>query len=136
MHSVGLKLKKLTYTRLEDNLIRHRGDRMPVDPTRPVTLRLTHVVRVSSGFDSPRDVSHGSQSKTPDSKHVIVQWLVCALKSSQLETLSSLEVSLGRFFGGSKGVEVFIISVSENLFDSGTTVLEGLSHPLSLTLEW
>ena len=27
MHSVGLKLTKLTYTRLEDNLIRHRGDR-------------------------------------------------------------------------------------------------------------
>ena len=27
MHSVGLELTKLTYTRLEDNLIRHRGDR-------------------------------------------------------------------------------------------------------------
>ena len=26
MHSAGLKLTKLTYTRLEDNLIRHRGD--------------------------------------------------------------------------------------------------------------
>ena len=25
MHSVGLELTKLTYTRLEDNLIRHRG---------------------------------------------------------------------------------------------------------------
>ena len=27
MHSAGLELAKLTYTRLEDNLIRHRGDR-------------------------------------------------------------------------------------------------------------
>ena len=26
MHSAGLELTKLTYTRLEDNLIRHRGD--------------------------------------------------------------------------------------------------------------
>ena len=25
MHSAGLELTKLTYTRLEDNLIRHRG---------------------------------------------------------------------------------------------------------------
>ena len=28
MHSSVLELTKLTYTRLEDNLIRHRGDRM------------------------------------------------------------------------------------------------------------
>ena len=27
MHSAGLELAKLTYTRLEDSLIRHRGDR-------------------------------------------------------------------------------------------------------------
>ena len=27
MHSAGLELTKLTYTRLEDNLIRGRGDR-------------------------------------------------------------------------------------------------------------
>ena len=27
MHFVGFELTKLTYTRLEDNLIRHRGDR-------------------------------------------------------------------------------------------------------------
>ena len=27
MHSAGLELTKLTYTRLEDNLLRHRGDR-------------------------------------------------------------------------------------------------------------
>ena len=30
MHSAGLELTKLTYTRLEDNLIRHRGDRSPI----------------------------------------------------------------------------------------------------------
>ena len=29
MHSGVLELAKLTYTRLEDNLIRHRGDRRP-----------------------------------------------------------------------------------------------------------
>ena len=28
MHSAGVELTKLTYTRLEDNLIRHRGDRL------------------------------------------------------------------------------------------------------------
>ena len=28
MHSGGFELTKLTYTRLEDNLIRHRGDRL------------------------------------------------------------------------------------------------------------
>ena len=28
MHSGGLELAKLTYTRVEDNLIRHRGDRL------------------------------------------------------------------------------------------------------------
>ena len=31
MHSAGLELTKLTYTRLEDNLIRHRGDRLSYD---------------------------------------------------------------------------------------------------------
>ena len=29
MHSGGLELAKMTYTRLDDNLIRHRGDRTP-----------------------------------------------------------------------------------------------------------
>ena len=32
MHSAGLELTKLTYTRLEDNLIRHRGDRPGIPP--------------------------------------------------------------------------------------------------------
>ena len=33
MHSAGLELTKLTYTRLEDNLIRHRGDRIAATGT-------------------------------------------------------------------------------------------------------
>ena len=38
MHSAGLKLTKLTYTRLEDSLIRHRGDRVVM--SLPCTLPL------------------------------------------------------------------------------------------------
>ena len=33
MHSAGLELTKLTHTRPEDNLIRHRGDRLPEGDT-------------------------------------------------------------------------------------------------------
>ena len=36
MHSAGLVLTKLTYTRLEDNLIRHRGDRQYMCRARPI----------------------------------------------------------------------------------------------------
>ena len=32
MHSAGLELTKLTYTRLEDNLVHHRGDRLSSAP--------------------------------------------------------------------------------------------------------
>ena len=39
MHSAGLELTKLTYTRLEDNLIRHRGDRLCIGS--PVLKGLT-----------------------------------------------------------------------------------------------
>ena len=36
MHSAGLELTKLTYTKLGDNLIRHRGDRQAtIPPLRP-----------------------------------------------------------------------------------------------------
>ena len=41
MHSAGLELMKLIYTRLEDNLIRHRGDRPSI------ALRAKIVVRSS-----------------------------------------------------------------------------------------
>ena len=42
MQSAGLELTKLTYTRLEDNLIRHRGDRLYVAGQRRSSPRLTH----------------------------------------------------------------------------------------------
>ena len=45
MHSAGLELTKLTYTRLEDNLIRHRGDRMSI------IFRWHH-------FSTPRGIQH------------------------------------------------------------------------------
>ena len=32
MHSGGLELTKLTYSRHEDNLLRHRGDRLTLGP--------------------------------------------------------------------------------------------------------
>ena len=35
MHSGGFELAKMTYTRLEDNLIRHRGDRQPPTGAQP-----------------------------------------------------------------------------------------------------
>ena len=38
MHSGGFELTKLTYTRLEDNLIRHRGDRPSTPPPPPKTM--------------------------------------------------------------------------------------------------
>ena len=41
MHSAGLKLTKLTYARLEDNLIRHRGDRSLVSSPDPATTDLS-----------------------------------------------------------------------------------------------
>ena len=47
MHSGGFKLTKLTYTRLEDNLIRHRGDRIYICKYIPGTFYViaTHVQR-------------------------------------------------------------------------------------------
>ena len=39
MHSAGLELTKLTYTRLEDNLIRHRGNRHVQQPNSHFTWR-------------------------------------------------------------------------------------------------
>ena len=38
MHSGGLELTKVTYTRLEDNLIRRRGDRMLHTPVRQMLI--------------------------------------------------------------------------------------------------
>ena len=38
MHSAGLELTKLTYTRLEDNLIRDRGDRWKYRSVTPLDV--------------------------------------------------------------------------------------------------
>ena len=40
MHSGGFELQKLTYTRLEDNLIRHRGDLYFVIAVKPPNITL------------------------------------------------------------------------------------------------
>ena len=37
MHAAGLELTKLTYIRLEDNLIRHRGDRLTLTQAKAST---------------------------------------------------------------------------------------------------
>ena len=51
MHSVGLELTKLTYTRLEDNLIRHRGDLRKISDPNPhrIKTRSTNSMRVDEG---------------------------------------------------------------------------------------
>ena len=50
MHSEGLELTKLTYTRLEDNLIRHRGDRV-IERRRGVARgTVFQVIRPAAGF--------------------------------------------------------------------------------------
>ena len=46
MHSAGLQLTKLTYTRLEDNQIRHRGDRINVGQRLPLERACTRVNEV------------------------------------------------------------------------------------------
>ena len=46
MHSAGLELTKLTYTRLEDNLIRHRGDWHRVPPFPQLTNSRLHTTAV------------------------------------------------------------------------------------------
>ena len=51
MHSGGFELTKLTYTRLEDNLIRHRGDRY---------LSEAEVVTGTADSDSSRYRYHGN----------------------------------------------------------------------------
>ena len=50
MHSAGLELTKLTYTRLEDNLIRHRGDRYMILCTRRLPKCLDLQVQVPRTF--------------------------------------------------------------------------------------
>ena len=44
MHSTGLELTKLTYARLEDNLIRHRGNRLYI-----IHVRVRHADEIRRG---------------------------------------------------------------------------------------
>ena len=65
MHSAGLELTKLTYTRLEDNLIRHRGDRL-LSPTRYHTtinfanahMTLPDVCLINATYSNPALVTN------------------------------------------------------------------------------
>ena len=60
MHAGGFKLTKLTDTRLEDNLIRHRGDRLVY-----VMLALKDVARISVlPFPAYLNKSNGAQQLT------------------------------------------------------------------------
>ena len=66
MHSGGLELTKLTYTRLEDNLIRHQGDRLTWGPlagdTTPQRGRHTQQQRPGAG-----DMGFAGRETTPRS---------------------------------------------------------------------
>ena len=70
MHSAGLELTKLTYTRLEDNLIRHRGDRLhrssytlscPLNCCGGITwvFAITKSCGVGKKMERKRDMRHG-----------------------------------------------------------------------------
>ena len=53
MHSAGLELTNLTYTRLEDNLTRHRGDRYGLNTDRIQTsLVATYCVDTKRKIDA------------------------------------------------------------------------------------
>ena len=78
MHSAGLELTKLTYTRLEDNLIRHRGDRSMLNrPRAPKRISkasdLRRIIDSREGlemvFPTPFAAveTHFSDSKKPNS---------------------------------------------------------------------
>ena len=63
MHAAGLELTKLTYTRLEDNLIRHRGDRLTIGATglpsgRPAYHRGDRLTTGATGLPPGRPAYH------------------------------------------------------------------------------
>ena len=65
MHSAGLELTKLTYTRLEDNLIRHRGDRLLCSnyshpPSQQSSSRSSSDPGSHRGPSSPFPTMHGT----------------------------------------------------------------------------
>ena len=53
MHSAGLKLTKLISTRLEDNLVGHRGDRLYVTPAPMFRGRESHAVTADWRANTP-----------------------------------------------------------------------------------
>ena len=70
MHSAGLELTKLTYTRLEDKLIRHRGDRTiknQVPGTSYLTGNTRHIrlVYTSCKNVSPAGRLQGASGEAP-----------------------------------------------------------------------
>ena len=58
MHSGGLEFKKLTYTRLEDNLTRHRGDRLIAYQVPAAAATTTYVPVTSTSTSSPSEQHH------------------------------------------------------------------------------
>ena len=65
MHSAGLELTKLTYTRLEDNLIRHRGDRLLIGFREPFpgtfSIPPPPLARTDAGRGGARDRGRGQR---------------------------------------------------------------------------
>ena len=64
MHSGGFELTKLTYTRLGDNLIRHRGDRISIAAWVLVGSRFVH--RAARSFYSKKHFL-GVKTRSPSS---------------------------------------------------------------------
>ena len=56
MHSGGFELMKLTFTRLEYNLIRHRGDRLPYKMPGRTSASVSFRVQT----DQRHSVDHGT----------------------------------------------------------------------------
>ena len=79
MHSVGLELTKLTYTRLEDNLIRHGGDRILTlyDPVAVAVLTLTRIKKSVVTGQAPVTLewrnTRGEEKKHNQTKAVVYQ---------------------------------------------------------------
>ena len=90
MHSAGLELTKLTYTRLEDNLIRHRGVRSLLLPESSEIITphgsqlKPHVTKVKSYF---RHMHPGLQSFVPSLSPLLVRFLRVRLQVDSFRLL-------------------------------------------------
>ena len=83
MHSAGLELTKLTYTRLEDNLIRHRGDRFyiqdsSVRSTRPPSSSSTSSVRAEVSFLNELCVATKHKTETLPANTATIYGIICS----------------------------------------------------------